>query len=95
MKQITNVLKKMPLAGVGDLKAATDVLNDLLASVEKARHGLQDVIAHEAAKVFSKVDFQRIVNDIVQNYSLKVSAEIHFEPKSAGKSGSVKKRKGK
>lgn len=85
VKQLSDVLKKMPLGTMGDLGLPKEVMSALLANIEKARQSAQDVFAHEIAKVLSKVDFQNMLDDVVKNYKIKLSAEIELEPKRKNK----------
>ena len=86
-----DVLRKVPLTGVSDIRVPSDIRKVLLLNIENLRENALDIFAKEISKVLSKVDVQRMVDDVLRNYTLRVEAKIDLLPKGrrakAGKKG--------
>ena len=80
-----DVLRRVPLSGVSELKLPSDLRRVLVANIENMREGAIDAFAKEISKVLSKIDFQTIIDDVIKNYSLKVEAKIELQPKGPRK----------
>lgn len=81
---IGDVLKRVPLAGVPDLKVPSDIRRVLVANIENLRENAVDVFAKEISKVLARIDVHGIVEDVLQNYSLRLEARIDLVPKKSG-----------
>ena len=57
---LNDVLRKVPLTGVSDIRGAGDLRKVLLANVDLLRDNALDIFAKEVSKVLSKVDVQRL-----------------------------------
>lgn len=86
------VLRKVPITGVGEIRVPSDVRRVLLMNVENLRENALAIFAKEVSRVLSKVDFQNIADDVLRNYSLRVEARLDFVPKKRGAAGTSKKR---
>ena len=82
---LSDVFEKLSRNTVGDLKIPKEMVATLLSNVDHLRTSLQHTYATEVARVLSKVDFHKIANDVASNYTIKVNAEIHLEPKKKKK----------
>jgi hypothetical protein len=82
---IAGVLKKMPLSGVAEIRVPSDIRRVLVANIEKLRENSLEIFANEISKVLAKVDFQRIIDDVLKNYTLRVEASIDLVPKGRKK----------
>jgi hypothetical protein len=89
---LEDVLRKVPLSGVSEIRVPSDVRKVLVANIENLRENALDIFSREVSRVLSRVDFQRLVNDVLRNYTLKVEAKIELVPKGRAK-GSRKGRK--
>ncbi len=78
---IGDVLRKVPLSGVAEIKVPSDIRRVVVRNIEKMRENALDVFAKEISKVLSKVDFQHIIDDTLKNYTLRVEAKIDLQPK--------------
>ncbi len=81
---IGDVLKRVPLAGVPDIKVPTDIRRVLVANIENLRENAVDVFAKEISKVLARIDVHGIVEDVLKNYSLRLEARIDLVPKRQG-----------
>jgi hypothetical protein len=79
---IGDVLRKVPLSGVAEIRVPSDIRRVLVANIENLRENALDVFAKEISKVLSKVDFQSIIDDVLKNYTLRVEAKIDLVPKN-------------
>lgn len=86
-----DVLRKVPIAGVDGMRLSADVKRVVVTNVEALRESALDVFAHEVSKVLSRLDFQRIADDVFRNYSLKLEAKIELQPKRK-RSGKAQKK---
>lgn len=86
-----DVLRKVPITGVGEIRVPSDLRRVLVKNIENLRENALDIFAKEISKVLSKLDVQRIVDDVVRNYSLRLEARIDLVPK-AGKPKTSGKR---
>ena len=82
---LNDVLRKVPLTGVSDIRGAGDLRKVLLANVDLLRDNALDIFAKEVSKVLSKVDVQRLVDNVLNNYTLRVEARIDLLPKGRRK----------
>lgn len=78
---IGDVLRRVPLGAVPDLKVPSDIRRVLVANIENLRENAVDVFAKEISKVLSRIDVHNIVEDVLQNYSLRLEARIDLVPK--------------
>jgi hypothetical protein len=90
---IGDVLKKMPLSGVADIRVPSDIRRILVANIENLRESALDIFAKEISKVLSKLDIQHVVADVLNNYTLRVEARVDLMPKAARKKKNLKRRK--
>jgi len=88
-----DVLKKMPLSGVAEIRVPSDIRRLLVANIENLRENALDIFAKEISKVLSKLDIQHIVDDVLKNYTLRVEARVDLLPKGALKKKNVKRGK--
>jgi len=90
---IGDVLKKMPLSGVADIRVPSDIRRILVANIENLRESALDIFAKEISKVLSKLDIQHVVADVLNNYTLRVEARVDLMPKVALKKKNLKRGK--
>ncbi|MGZ3649731.1 MAG: hypothetical protein ACXVB9_00665 [Bdellovibrionota bacterium] len=88
-----DVLRKVPLPGGGELRVPTDIRRALVQNIEKVRESAVDVFAKEISKVLAKIDVHNIVEDVLQNYSLRIEARIDLTPKAGSPAESRKAKK--
>ena len=90
---LEDVLRKVPLSGVTEIRIPTDMRRVLVQNIEKVRESAIDVFAKEISKVLAKIDVHSIVDDVLQNYSLRIEARIDLSPKknSSGDSATEKR----
>ncbi len=91
---IGDVLRRVPLGNVSELRVPKDIRRVLVANIENLRENAVDVFAKEISKVLSKIDVHNIVEDVLQNYSLRLEARIDLVPKR-GSPRDSQARKGK
>jgi hypothetical protein len=77
-----DVLRKATLSGVGEIRLPGDLRKALVSNIEKMRENALDIFAKEISKVLAKVDVKHIVDDVLQNYTLRVEARIDLVPKA-------------
>ena len=80
-----DVFRKGAFSGVTELRMPKEIRRALLANIENIREGALEIFAQEVSRVLSKVDFQRVVNDVLQNYTLNLEARITLSPKKKSK----------
>jgi hypothetical protein len=85
-----DVLRKATLSGVGEIRLPGDLRKALVSNIEKMRENAVDIFAKEVSKVLARVDVKRIVDDVLQNYTLRVEAHIDLVPKSSVKKPTAK-----
>jgi|GEM_PF-6732872 len=92
---IGDVLRRVPLANVSDLRVPKDIRRVLVENIENLRENAVDVFAKEISKVLAKIDVHNIVDDVLKNYSLRLEARIDLVPKkhAALRDGHAKKGK--
>lgn len=90
-----DVLRRVPLSGVAELKMPKDIHRVLVQNIEKVRESAVDIFAKEISKVLARIDVHNIVDDVLQNYSLRIEARIDLSPKHKETSRSRPARKGK
>ena len=88
-----DVLRKVPLSGVGEIRVPSDLRRALVANIEKMRESALDVFSNEVSKVLSRVDVQHIVDDVLRNYTLRLEARIDLVPKGSRVKASRKAKK--
>lgn len=81
---IGDVLRRVPIAGVPELKVPSDIRRVLVANIENLRENAVDVFAKEISKVLARIDVHGIVEDVLKNYSLRLEARIDLVPKKNG-----------
>ena len=81
---IGDVLRKVPLGGVGEIRVPGDLRRVIVKNVEGLRESALAIFAKEISRVVSKVDVQHILDDVLKNYSLRLEARIDFQPKRKG-----------
>jgi hypothetical protein len=89
---IGEVLRRASLSGVGEIRLPGDLRRALVSNIEKMRENALDVFAKETSKVLSKIDIMHIIDDVLQNYTLKVEAKIDLVPKNEAVRRATKKR---
>lgn len=77
-----DVLRKVPLSGVGEFPMPAEIRRVLIQNIEKVRENAVDIFAKEISKVLAKVDVHNIIDEVVKNYSLRIEASIDLVPKS-------------
>ncbi len=87
-----DVLRRVPLTGVGEIRVPSDLKRVLIQNIENMRENALEVFAKEISKVLAKVDIQHILDDVLKNYSLRVEAKVDLVPKTK-KSGARKGKK--
>ncbi len=88
-----DVLRKVPLQGVAEIRVPSDIRRVLVANIENLRENALEVFAREISKVLAKVDFQQIVDNTLKNYTLRIDAKIDLVPKEMLKGGKTKGKK--
>jgi hypothetical protein len=78
---LNDIVRRM----ASELQMPKDALESAIENMGKFRQGALDGISREVGKALNRVDFGRITNDILENYTLKVNAEIRLEPKKKAK----------
>jgi hypothetical protein len=81
-----DVLRKAAAGGVDGLRLSTDVKRVVVENIEGLRESAVDIFAHEVSKVLSRMDVQRIADDVFRNYTLHVEAKLELQPKKKRKS---------
>lgn len=92
---IGDVLRRVPLGGVSDLRVPTDIKRVLVANIENLRENAVDVFAKEISKVLAKIDVHNIVEDVLRNYSLRLEARIDLVPKKKSQNKDPHSKRGK
>jgi hypothetical protein len=92
---IGDVLRRVPLGSVPELRVPKDIRRVLVTNIENLRENAVDVFAKEISKVLAKIDVHGIVEDVLQNYSLRLEARIDLVPKKGSSSREHPARKGK
>ena len=77
-----DVLRKVPpFSGVAEIRLPSEIRRTIVHNIEKVRESTVDVFAKEISKVLAKIDVHNIVEDVLQNYSLRIEARIDLTPK--------------
>ncbi len=92
---IGDVLRKVPLSGVAEMRLPNDIRRVLVQNIEKVRESAVDVFAKEISKVLAKIDVHGIVDDVLKSYSLRIEARIDLTPKERPKTENSAAPKGK
>jgi len=92
---ISDVLRRVPLGNVPELRVPKDIRRVLVANIENLRENAVDVFAKEISKVLAKIDVHSIVEDVLQNYSLRLEARIDLVPKKTAALREPSPKKGK
>lgn len=87
-----DVLRKVPLSGVAEIRVPSDLRRVLVNNIENLRENALDIFAKEISKVLSKLDVPRIIDDVFHNYTLRVEARIDLVPKK-GRAKAAKRGK--
>lgn len=87
-----DVLRKVPLTGVGEIRVPSDVKKILVRNIENLRESALDIFAKEISKVLAKIDVQHILDDVLRNYTLRIEARVDLLPKSGLKSAKKGKK---
>jgi polyhydroxyalkanoate synthesis regulator phasin len=94
-KGIGDLLKRVVSTGVGaafmteeavrglldDLPLKKDIINGILQSAKHTREAFIQTVKTEIRDVLGKVDVQKEIERIVENYDIEVSATFKFHPK--------------
>jgi hypothetical protein len=88
-----DVLRKVPLQGVAEIRVPSDLRKVLVANIDILRDNALEVFAREISKVLAKVDFQQIVDNTLKNYTLRIEARLDLVPKETHKSSKTKGKK--
>ncbi len=75
-----DVLRRVPLS----VDVSADLRRVLVSNVEKLRDNATDIFAKEISKVLAKIDVNHIVDDILQNYTVRLEARIDLVPRAGG-----------
>jgi hypothetical protein len=95
-KLLGDVLRKVPLTGVSEIRVPSDVRRILVQNIENLRESALDIFAKEISNLLAKIDMQHIVEDVLQNYTMRIEARIDLIPKSPkGAKAESGPRKGK
>jgi hypothetical protein len=86
-----DVLRKVPIGGVDGLRLPADVKRVVVQNIESLRESVTDIFAQEVSKVLSRMDFQRLADNVFRSYSLHVEAKIELRPKKK-RNGRAQKR---
>lgn len=89
-----DVLRKATLSGVGEIRIPAELRKALVMNIEKMRENALDIFAKEISRVLAKVDVKHIVDDVLQNYTLRLEARIDLVPKQ-GAAAKAAPKKGK
>ncbi len=81
------VLKRMPMSQMGELKLPKEILHQIQFNIEKTRDSILGIISNEVSRVASTIDAQRVLEEVLQNHRIRFSAEIVFEPKNNKRRG--------
>lgn len=87
------VKRKLSESLLGDVirKAAiggglpSDVKRVVVDNIESLRESAVDIFAQEVSKVLSRLDVQRIADDVFRNYTLHLEAKLELKPKKKGR----------
>lgn len=82
---IGDVLRKVPLGGVGEIRVPGDIRKIIVANVENLRESALQIFANEVSRVLNKIDTQHIVDQVLNNYTLRVEAKLELVPKRRAK----------
>lgn len=86
-----DVLRKVPLSGVAEIRVPSDIRRVVVANVENLRENALDIFAKEVSKVLGRLDFQHIIDDVLKNYTLRLEAKVDFLPKGRKTKTSARK----
>jgi len=78
---IGGVLRRVPISPMGELKLPKELLQQLQFNIEKTRDAVLGIVSQEVSRMASNMDTQRVLEQILRNNRIKISAEITFEPK--------------
>ena len=93
---LADVLRRASLSGVGEIRLPAELRRALVSNIEKLRENAVDIFAKEISRVVSKIDAKHMVDDVLQNYTLRLEARIDLVPKARGAETAQKgKQKGK
>lgn len=95
-KGLADVLKKVASIGMGaafltedaiknmvsDLPLPKDILNGLLQNAKSAKEDLANAMREEFRKYLSKVDPEKLTENILENYDIEVEAKLKFKKKN-------------
>lgn len=90
-----DVLRKVPITGVTEIRVPSDIRKVLLMNIENLRENALDIFAKEISKVLSKVDVQSMVDETLRNYTLRVEAKIDLLPKGRRAKGAKNSKRSK
>jgi hypothetical protein len=71
---IGDLLKRLPVTAVGELKLPKDM-----------RSLIQGNLDRWLSNALSRLDVNRVLEDLLSDYRIKISAELTFEPKKGKK----------
>lgn len=71
---------------VGDVlrpRLPKEIVEGVLSNVEKVRQGVLNSFSTEVSKMVSRLDVQKLTEELAKNYKVKINAEISFEPRDS------------
>ncbi len=66
-----DLMRRISVSGVGELKVPRDVVSLLQVNFDKL-----------LSSALSRLDVNRVLEDVLRDYRIKISAEVTFEPKN-------------
>lgn len=85
LQDILGEVVRLVSPAVAERGLPKELMTALLASIEKGRDGLLRTLSQEITRLSSRVDIQRLIEEILRNHKIRV--EIHLEPKPKKKRG--------
>ncbi|OUR97290.1 hypothetical protein A9Q84_13270 [Halobacteriovorax marinus] len=93
---LSEVIKKVVSIGVGaafmtedtvknllhDLPLPKDIVNGLINNAKSAKEDFSNSVREEIRQHLSKVDPKRLIEDVIEDYDIEVSAKISFKKKN-------------
>jgi hypothetical protein len=86
-----DVLRKVPISGVGEIRVPSDVRRVIVRNIENLRESALDIFAKEISKVLAKLD----VDDLLNNYTIRLEARVDLVPKRRKGQAGKRAKKGK
>ncbi len=109
--QVADAVNKILLTGVGtvfltqeavkgllgEVKLPKELMSALLENASKQKQEFFQIIAKEAASVFSRIDVAKEIQKAIEGHTVQINIQVSFDPKtgdlkaSSGKSKTSKK----